>query len=128
MTYSRVIPRDLFNEASLLKCLGRLFIALENAKQHAAIMGDGAKHGALDDYSGEPFDIAMDESTGAIRVANLPFYVRGQRFLLQRPLNSREEWPLYVECDLDDDFEEIEVFTAEGDLTPDMRQFIGLEG
>lgn len=26
MTYRRVIPRDLFNEADLLKCLGRLYI------------------------------------------------------------------------------------------------------
>ncbi len=36
MTYKRVIPRDLFNEANLLKCYGALWIALDNARGHTA--------------------------------------------------------------------------------------------
>ncbi len=27
--YARVIPRDLFNEANLLKCFGNLYLRLE---------------------------------------------------------------------------------------------------
>ena len=29
--YNRVIPRDLFNEANLLKCMGQLYLCLEAA-------------------------------------------------------------------------------------------------
>ena len=29
MTYRRVIPRDLFNEGNLLKCLGKLYVQAE---------------------------------------------------------------------------------------------------
>lgn len=32
MSYFRVIPRDLFNEASLLKCYGRLAILLDDMR------------------------------------------------------------------------------------------------
>lgn len=31
MTYLRVIPRDLFNEAKLLKCLGKLYLEAEKS-------------------------------------------------------------------------------------------------
>jgi len=29
MSYTRVIPRDLFNEANLLKCYGQIYIEVE---------------------------------------------------------------------------------------------------
>jgi hypothetical protein len=32
VSYFRVIPRDLFNEASLLKCYGRLAILLDDMR------------------------------------------------------------------------------------------------
>jgi hypothetical protein len=35
MGYTRVIPRDLFNEANLLKCIGGLYIALEHVESRA---------------------------------------------------------------------------------------------
>ena len=40
MTYTRVIPRDLFNEGDLLKCYGRLWILLDETRGHVAQLGE----------------------------------------------------------------------------------------
>lgn len=123
MSYNRVIPRDLFNEANLLKCLGQLFIALENTRGHAAKMGDGDQHGALDDYSGAPFDIDQCPATGGILVRNLPFSIGGKAYDLTRPLNSRQPWPLYcVDRETED---ECAVFDDDGRLSDDFLALIG---
>jgi hypothetical protein len=47
--------------------------------------------------------------------------VRGQVQRLSRPLNSREAFPLYLETD---DGDEIEVFSAGGQFTPEMLVFL----
>lgn len=78
MNYARVIPRDLFNEANLLKCYGRL--ALEVDLEH----------------DGGAFDIQQDPASGALHVANVRLVVRGREVPLFRPLNSREPWPLWA--------------------------------
>jgi hypothetical protein len=111
MAYRRVIPRDLFNEADLLKCLGRLCILLENHQGHRAELSEG---------DGAPFDIQQDESSGALEVRNLPFRIAGNPFRLTRPLNSRRPWPLYAE-DEDDAWS---VFTSDGELTPEFLDLI----
>lgn len=113
MAYLRVIPRDLFNEGDLLKCLGRLYIALEQAGEHRAMLDEGA---------GQPFAIRQDEGSGAIYVSNLLFTVGGTPYRLTRPLNSRRPWPLYAE----DEDDATSVFTETGDLTPEFKAMIGL--
>ena len=100
MTYARVIPRDLFNEANLLKCYGRLWILLDETRGHNARLGDKAG-----EHSGEPFKIVQDESDGSLSVANVPFTVAGEAWTLSRPLNTREPWPLYAESPTGDLFE-----------------------
>ena len=35
MTYRRVLPRDLFNEAKLLKCLGQLALIIHDGQDSA---------------------------------------------------------------------------------------------
>ena len=64
--YKRVTPRDLFNEAKLLKCIGRisLFI-LENQ-----IKGLNYEH-TTDDNEG--FTIVQDKSDGSISIWNIHF-------------------------------------------------------
>jgi hypothetical protein len=106
MAYMRVTPRDLFNEANLLKCLGRLMILLDNlpASGHLAVLDEG---------DGSPFDIQQDDSSGAIEVVNLPLRIGGQQYRLMRPLNSRQPWPLYAE-NYDD---AVSVFTDDGHLS-----------
>lgn len=116
--YRRVLPRDLFNEANLLKCLGRLWIVLDDRRGHTA---------RIVEEDVPAFDIVQNEATGGIYVRNLTFAVGGREFDLERPLNSRQPWPLYVSAADDPDFEEIAVFDDGGQLTPEMRAFIGLE-
>ncbi len=110
MSYTREIPRDLFNEASLLKCFGRLYICLESRLGRNITL----KHG------GEAFDVRQDKSDGSIYLANVTLHIGGQKCELRRPLNSREPWPLWVETIGGDyDFDAIKVFTECGELSPE---------
>jgi hypothetical protein len=111
MSYNRVIPRDLFNEASLLKCYGRIYINLETANlQNVELAHDG-----------DAFDVQQDESSGGLFVANVVLKVRGKSCRLHRPLNSRETWPLYL---TDENEEEIDVFTEDGSFSAEMEAFL----
>lgn len=110
MSYNRVIPRDLFNEADLLKCWGKLWIALDNKRDHAAnIIHDG-----------EPFDIVQDPNSGALTVMNLSLIIHGRRRAVFRPLNAREPYPLWVWGDEDD----IRIFEESGVLSADFLSMI----
>lgn len=85
MSYSRVIPRDLFNEANLLKCLGKLYLNLET-------------YGNIDNVrlsnDGDDFIIDQNENDGSIYCVNVHLMKNGESVSLFRPLNSRIEWPL----------------------------------
>jgi hypothetical protein len=109
MSYLRVIPRDLFNEANLLKCLGRL-----------SILCDPFEGTGFEDYVEGGFQIEQDPNSGAISVANLEFFVRMERHSLFRPLNSRRSWPLYLQTPDED----ILVFDDDGNLSQEMLSYI----
>lgn len=120
MSYQRVIPRDLFNESSLLKCYGRLSI----------LLGETAGHRARLIHDGAPFAISQDPSDGSITISNVHLIVSDalqsiftEHVRLYRPLNSREPWPLYA---MRADDEEVAVFDDQGWLTDQMRRLIGL--
>lgn len=115
MTYTRVIPRDLFNEASLLKCLARIYINLENL--NVAITG-----GADLEHDGDAFDVQQNPDSGGLRCANVRLIVRGATCHLERPLNSRRTWPLYLT--IDDDSDPIDVFADDGEFSPEMLDFL----
>lgn len=101
--YNRVLPRDLFNEANLLKCIGKLVLMIE----------DGLIQDLIYHHDGGPFVICQNEASGALYVANVEFFSKGgHKIDLQRPLNSRDHWPLYL--NLDDDAHE--VFNDAGEL------------
>jgi hypothetical protein len=111
MSYIRVIPRDLFNEASLLKCFGQIFINLETAElRNVELAHDGAA-----------FEVQQDNDSGSTSVSNVMLMVRGKPCRLYRPLNSREAWPLYL---LEDNDEEIAVFDDEGSFSREMKEFL----
>lgn len=118
MTYCRVVPRDLFNEASLLKCLGRLYIVTEGPGGVTLTEPDGS----------EPFIIEQNPATGGIVCANVIPIIRGERCVVERPLNSREPWPLYLTYWGTEELDEpVPVFTDDGDLTDAMERFIAGE-
>jgi hypothetical protein len=115
MSYVRVIPRDLFNEGDLLKCLGKLWIRLDDRRGHRAEM-----HGPT--YS-DGFEVDQDPADGSIAARNVHLTVDGRPHRLYRPLNSRSPWPLWASAEPDD----LRVFNEEGDgdLSPEFLAFIG---
>jgi hypothetical protein len=113
MSYLRVIPRDLFNEANLLKCYGKLYIETEG------IRSVGFSEQCLDS-----FDVVQREDDGYLFIENLLFLIHGVPYRLVRPLNSREQWPLYAEKVHDPEFELLPVFESNGNLSPEMGRLI----
>lgn len=118
MSYSRVIPRDLFNEANLLKCYGQLALVLDSHQDHDALL--------VDDHVDAGFQVEQNPDDGSIRLTNLPLHIGGREVRLYRPLNSREPWPLWVEAsELDPNAEDFEVFDADGKPSPAFLDLIG---
>jgi hypothetical protein len=110
MSYLRVIPRDLFNEAKLLKCLGNLVIQLETCDGHRVVVH----------HDGSPFEVEQEPSDGSIFAGRILFEVGDRRAHFSTPLNSKEPWPLY--CQIDD--EVVAVFTDHGTLTEEFEALI----
>lgn len=83
MTYSRVLPRDAFNEAKLLKCVGKLTLMIE----------DGLLPAWHYHHDGDAFNIVQNESDGSISVANITFWRNKRQVHVVTPLNSKDAWP-----------------------------------
>ena len=113
MSYRRVIPRDLFNEANLLKCYGQIYLNLERVHGvNAELINDG-----------EAFAVVQDESSGSLTLENVRLLINGEEQKLHRPLNTREPWSLYL---TDPDDEEISVFGEDGSFSADMLAKLGV--
>jgi hypothetical protein len=108
--YTREIPRDLSNEANLLKCCGRIYINLETAGLSDVAM----------EHDGAAFDVQQESGSGDIFVANIKLTIKGKEYRLYRRLNSRESWPLYL---IDENNEELDVFADDGSFSPEMTAF-----
>lgn len=85
MSYVRVLPRDAFNEAKLLKCVAKLTLLIEDRMN--------VMKGWAYSYDGAPFDIQQDESDGSIEVANIEFLKDGKIVHVFTPINSKRPWP-----------------------------------
>ena len=107
MSYLRVIPRDLFNEANLLKCIGKLCIETENFSR-----------ASFNDDSFYSFNVIQNEDDGSISLENVEFYIDGDFCNLKVHLNSRDAWPLYL---TNSEGEELRVFDEQGNLSEEMR-------
>jgi hypothetical protein len=117
VTYRRVIPRDVFNEANLLKCMGQLSLLIHDACPGALKL----------DFDAEAFRVEQDGSSGALEVTNLRLFIDGKQVRLTRPLNSREPWPLYCDPVLDGEwFDTVAVFDEDGDLSDEFERLIGM--
>ena len=90
MSYTRVLPRDLFNEAKLLKCVGQL----------ALLIYDGLPWpiGLLHRTPPKGFVVHRYEGDGGLYVGNLDLVARvgagRYRIALKSGLNSRGPYPL----------------------------------
>lgn len=103
--YQRVIPRDFFNEARLLNCLGKFEIAVGN--------GDFQIQGLevrtrFDDSTDSHFVISQDPSSAALYCENyhawIEFKDRIEPIELSIPYNAREKFPLIARYQGEDYF------------------------
>lgn len=84
MKYQRVIPRDLFNEAKLLKCIGKISVLIHDNK----IKGLEALH------DGDAFKITQSLD-GQLTIDNIHFFDEdGTTVSFSTNYNSKEDWPL----------------------------------
>lgn len=106
MTYIRVIPRDLFNEAKLLKCFGQLALkVLDGLVPEGLVISI--------DENGEPFQIELADD-GYLFIANYETTVNGQPVVFRSLYNSKSNWPFY--CTLSEG-DEVAVFDERGEFT-----------
>lgn len=110
--YKRVIPRDLFNEAKLLKCLGKLSLNIHNSKFPGGVEISVA-------HDGRPFRI-MQHIDGSLYCTNLVFSVENSILDFQTTYNRKDNWPFY----LNHDNIEYEVFDDEGEYTEEFIEAI----
>lgn len=117
MSYRRVIPRDLFNEANLLKCLGRLWICLDESHGHRAEL--------IGPVGLQSFHVMQSDDDGSIYAENVQLLVAGYfAGRLYQPLNSREDWPLWLADP--DDGDDVSVFDDQGNLSAEFWEVIKL--
>lgn len=115
--YKRVIPRDFFNEAKLLKCLGLLALKIHENKDPIT----GKLNQVLED-EGKGFEICQ-HSDGSIGCVNyFLFDNNGTPIYLSSGLNSRLNFPLIYENH--DYSETFFVFDEEGEFTKDFINLI----
>lgn len=89
--YRRVIPRDFFNEAKLLKCLGRLELLILDRRCRL-----------LSSHSGDRFRICQDMSNGSLVCTNYHVYLDGVSLHFFLPYNSKDNYPLTVNLNGED--------------------------
>lgn len=123
MSYLRVVPRDLFNESKLLKCLGTISVRI--------LDGHLGAYNIEDELEGERdgFVIVQNDDDGSISCLN--YHVRahlgttGQIALnLFTLLNSKSPYPLICESAIDQGH--IEVFTDNGAFTKEFLHYLEL--
>jgi len=89
LNYIRVIPRDLFNEAKLLKCLGLLTL-----KIHDNQAPKGLKVEQIDDL----FAIGLTQD-GSLQCGSLEFSYNNKVLTFQSTYNSKSNFPFYCYFD-----------------------------
>lgn len=109
INYTRVIPRDLFNEAKLLKCIGRLCLLIHDRQ---------TVEGLTFEHDDKPFKIGLLDE-GALTIKNIIFDLHGERLMFQTTYNSKCNWPLFCVYD----YCEYLVFDEAGQHTQEFLEF-----
>ena len=84
--YNRVIPRDLFNESKLLKCIGRLCLLIHDNNTPVDMSADN---------DGDAFEIVQLQD-GSLSVSNVNISIKGQLHIFATTYNSKANYPLVV--------------------------------
>lgn len=116
MNYRRVIPRDFFNEAKLLKCMGQLSLKILDG-----MLPDGVEV-TIEDEKGKSFDIHQNDFDGCIFIKNYPTHVNGYPVVFKTILNSKAPYPLLVEIKSGkDSYYDLPVFDDDGNFTDEFK-------
>lgn len=118
MSYTRVIPRDLFNEAKLLKCLGKLALYIHDAEEGCAKVLE-----LYQEEEGQAFKIKQCPHTGDLFCSNLHLLSEIHRTVpLTSKYNSKDDpWPLWFHTDEESE----KVFTEIGAFSPEFMKAMG---
>lgn len=84
--HTRVIPRDFFNEAKLLKCLGKLELYINHEGPNDI--------GLKSEFDNEPFNIFQNPNDGSLSVLNYKVYLGDEEIQLFVNYNDKGAWPL----------------------------------
>lgn len=114
--YCRVIPRDLFNEAKLLKCVGQLALLIHDGKV------PGLKMEMLCPES-DGFVIDQDNFNGNLFLSDAEFSFDGKAFIIGSRYNSKSPYPLEF-SDTSDCPCVGDVFDDSGNLTIEFKEFL----
>lgn len=112
MSYTRIVPRDLFNEASLLKCLGRVALLIHDGELPGLRLNEPALETG--------FNVMQNPNTGGTFCQNFILYGGKGVVTHERNLNARDPWPLYLTDEHDNEYC---VFNDDGSLHSDMEVF-----
>lgn len=103
LNHIRVIPRDFFNEAKLLKCLGHLeLLILEKKIQLRS------------EFDGKNFNIEQSFGDGSLRCSNYRVFFKDEEIYLYTQYNSKENFPLILVYRMEDYY----VFDENGKFMP----------
>jgi len=110
MTHNRTMPRDLFNEAKLLKGLGQLALLIHEAGGASPLLPASLHL----DHDGETFAIEQHPHNGSLYVPSITLYVGHEMKVvaLASEYNSKDPYPLTFD-DLDRVFCDDGQFSAE---------------
>lgn len=112
MSYKREIPRDLFNEAKLLKQLGKIELIVNHTGPNEI--------GLKTEWDREAFDIRQDPGDGSIYCTNFKLFLDEVEIELYNPLNAREDWPLMARYKGEDYY----MFDGDGKIMPNFGKVL----
>lgn len=115
--YHRVIPRDLFNEAKLLKCLGQLALFIHDGVDNK---GQKVPSSLTIQHDGEPFHTHQNPNSGDLYCETIAVLVNDNPISVCSAYNNKRPYPLLVEDDEDGGF----VFEDDGSLSEWFLDFI----
>lgn len=115
--YDRVFPRDLFNEAKLLKCAGILCLKILDCQAPQSL--------TYNDENNTGIQIGISED-GGLSIVNLKVFVNKKRAVFVTTYNSKSPYPFYLRSygKRYDEYEDIPVFTEAGDFDPEFIEFV----
>ena len=111
--YSRVIPRDLFNEAKLLKCMGQLCLKIHDGELH--------EYEPQVLHDGDPFKIELLDD-GSLYILNIRInFFHSISAFFKTTQNSKLPYPFFL---IDEEYVEYRVFNDDGSFHEDFLLFL----